>query len=247
MISNQAYRSVSLVCMVVLLLAGVSNLTFAGDDITLQNLAQDEFDKTVRDLGVAMSYVPTEPAEQLGITGVNVGAEVSVADLKSDNNYMDSAFGGNSPGDLAMPKIRASKGLPMGVDVEGFISGHPSGNARLIGAAAKYSWMEGSAAMPAIGVRGHATQLFNVDDLDLRTYGADVSISKGFTILTPYAGYSVFKIKGSQSAGIPVNDHTTTENKFFGGARLSMGLINFVGEVDVGEVNVYSVRANIGF
>jgi len=41
---------------------------------------------------------------------------------------------------------------------------------------------------PAIGVRGSLTKLSGVDQLSLDTRGLDLSISKGFALLTPYAG-----------------------------------------------------------
>lgn len=213
--------------------------------------AQENFNKAVRDLGVAFSYVPSEPAEAQGIIGFNVGMEVSVPELNDDNPYMDQTFDGNSPSNLVLPKVHVSKGLPLGVDVSGFVSGDPNGNARLFGGAVKYSVLEGGLVSPAVAVRGHGTQLTGVDDLGLRTYGADLSISKGFDLplilgVTPYAGYSHMQINGENKSAALVSDHDTNEGKVFAGTRISTGFFNLVLEADVGEVNVYSVRANIG-
>jgi len=216
------------------------------------NPGQENFDKAVRDLGVAFSYVPTEPAESQGILGFNVGLELSVPEL-NQNPYMDALFKNtDAPSNLVLPKVHVSKGLPMGIDVSGFASGDPDGNARLFGAAVKYPILEGGMVTPAVALRGHGTQLTGVDDLGLRTYGGDISISKGFDLplvlgVTPFAGYSHFQIKGTNDSSFSLDDHSTTEGKFFVGSRISVGFLNLVGEADFGEVNVYSLRANFGF
>ncbi len=211
----------------------------------------DKFNKAVRDLGVAFSYVPTEPAEAQGIMGFNVGVELSVPEMNDNSDYTKRLFESNdAPSTLVLPKVHVSKGLPFGIDVSGFASGDPDGNTRLFGGALKYPILEGGLAMPAVAIRGHGTQLTGVDDLDLRTYGGDISISKGFDLplvlgVTPFAGYSHFQIKGEDNTvGL---DHDTNEGKFFLGSRISVGFFNLVGEADFGEVNVYSLRANFGF
>src|SRR5205809_689848 len=64
----------------------------------------------------------------------------------------------------------------------------PSTNIKLYGGELRYAIGPGGIAMPAIGVRGSYTKLTGVDQLDFDTKGVDLSISKGFTIFTPYAG-----------------------------------------------------------
>jgi len=243
-----------------LLIAGFLACTIPvhADDIELNESAvaitQDQFNKTIRDLGVAMSYTPTEPAEAQGILGFNVGVELTVPEINDGTDYMKNTFeNGDAPSTLFLPKVHVAKGLPFGLDASGFVSSQPSGNATLYGGALKYSLIEGGVLMPAVAVRGHATQLGGVDDLSLTTYGGDVSVSKGFDVplilgFTPYAGYSHFQIDGNEDAGLSaISDHDTNEGRIFVGSRLSLFFFNLVAEADFGEVNLYSIRANIGF
>lgn len=225
------------------------------EDIDLSGtLVQDDFNKAVRDLGTAFSYIPADPAESHGIVGFNVGVTASAVQLPDGQTYMDNAFANqDAPGTLFLPKVQLEKGLPF-VEVGGFVAGDPDGNARLYGAEVKYPILEGSAVNPAISVRGHGTQLSGVDDLDLRTYGGDISISKGFDVplilgVTPFAGYSRFKIKGQeQISSISLDEHTTTESRIFAGTRFTLTLFNIVAEVDVAdEVEIYTARLNFGF
>jgi hypothetical protein len=225
----------------------------ASGDLKLnRSIGQDAFEDAVRDLGTGFSYIPIETPEPKGITGFQVGIAASAVQLDDGAQYMKNAFAdSDAPSYAALPKVYLSKGLPLNFDVEGFVAGRPGGNERLFGGAVKWAYMEGSTLAPAIGIRAHGTRLAGVDRLDLSTYGADVSISKGFAMLTPYVGYSVFEIEGEATSANYPNlgslTHTTTESKAFGGARFSVGFFNLVAQADLGEVNSYSLRANIGF
>lgn len=251
------YPLYKLTIVLVLLMLGLAHAPgpIQADDIELAgNLMQDQFDNAVRDFGIALSYFPTEPPEPQGITGFDLGVEVSAPQLDDNKLYMQRTFENrDSPSSLVLPKLHFSKGLPFGFGVSGFASGHPGGNARLYGGALKYAILGGSMTLPALGVRAHGTTLDGVPDLDLNTYGADLSISKGFDApflfgLTPFAGYSHVRINGNETkSNLSLDDHETNEGRIFLGSRFTVGFFNFVLEADFAEINVYSVRANVGF
>jgi hypothetical protein len=59
------------------------------------------------------------------------------------------------------------------------------------GAEVRYAILKDQALIPGLHIRGSYSQTFNVDQLDLRTYALDLSVSKGFGAgikITPYAG-----------------------------------------------------------
>jgi len=219
------------------------------EDIDLGALAQNQFNLLVRDLGTAFSYVPARTPEHSGLTGFRVGVGVTAAEIPDDRTYVQQAFRNNdAPSFLYLPRLDAQKGLPFGFEAIGFVSGDPDGNARLFGGALQYNILEGSVVSPALAVRAHGSQLFNVDELDLRTYGGDISISKGFTFITPYAGYSYFAIEGEEDAGLGLNDHDTEEDRIFGGARFSGGWLTLTAQVDIAnEVNLYTLNGAFHF
>jgi hypothetical protein len=52
----------------------------------------------------------------------------------------------------------------------------------------KWAFVPGGTAWPAIGVRASFTKATGSDEITVDTTGLDLSISKGFGVLTPYGG-----------------------------------------------------------
>ena len=152
-------------------------------------MAQSEFRTLSEDLGAALSYKPVTPAAPLGVTGFDIGMEVTQTDMsKSSQIWSKATGGGSSISKLYIPKLHIDKGLPFGIDVAAFYSKIPSTNISLVGAELRYAILEGGIAMPAVAVRGAYTKLGGVDQLSFDTKSLDISISKGFAMFTPYAG-----------------------------------------------------------
>ncbi|HLE19426.1 MAG TPA: hypothetical protein VI728_14200, partial [Syntrophales bacterium] len=180
--------------LAVLLLFIFLGEAFAFDDIKFSTgMTQRLFKEFSEQLGVALSYKPVSPAEPYGITGFDIGVEVSAVNV--DDKYWKHAIKrGDVPGYVFIPKLHVIKGLPFGIDVGAVFSQVPDTNIKYFGGEVKYALMKGSAVTPAVAVRGTYTQLIGVSQLDFKTYGAEVTISKGVGFgvkLTPYAGLGV--------------------------------------------------------
>src|SRR5256886_6600865 len=152
----------------------------------LQTLAQPAFRLLSEDRGGALSYHPQAPTAPLGITGFDVGFALTGARLHN-TSVLERASSDSVPGTLPIPTLRAHKGLPAGFDVGVMYASIPSSNIRYYGGELRYAIIEGDAVAPAIGVRGSLTKLSGVDQLALDTRGLDLSISKGFGFVTPFA------------------------------------------------------------
>jgi hypothetical protein len=88
----------------------------------------------------------------------------------------------------------------------------------------------------------------NATVYELNQYGADVLLSKGFTVLTPYVGAGLIRSKGRLNRGLlPAFDDTETHGVAFAGITLNLLLpkINF--EVEKGEALQAAVRVGFGF
>ncbi len=208
---------------------------------------QQNFKDMSKEIGFGLSYFPMAPAEPLGILGFDVGVEVTALDINEDKSYWKQM--GDFPGMLPIPRLHVQKGLPFGIDLGAIYSSIPSTNISLWGGEVKWAFLKGSIATPAVALRGTYTKLNGVNNLDLNTMGYDISISKGFAILTPYAGVGQVKID-SDPKNIPLNPLTKesiTETKYFAGLRVSLGLINMVAEADFAEVPAYSLKLGVGF
>ena len=218
----------------------------ANDITTLGALTQAEFRILSEDLGSALSYKPVTPAEPLGVSGFDLGLEVSSTDMKRSSQAWLKASG-SSISDLYVPKLHIAKGLPFNLDIAAFYSSIPSTNIKLYGAELRYAILDGGLTSPAVAIRGSYTKMRGVTQLAFDTKGLDVSISKGFTLFTPYAGI------GQVWSDSNPNDPTLAAEKFnqgkvFGGVNMNFGLTNFALELDkTGSANSYSAKLGFRF
>lgn len=229
----------------------------ASDISFIRGIGQEEFKDLSKEAGAALGYRNMAPAAPLGITGFDIGVEASAINIDNNSSYWKSAFGDDAPSYLIIPKIRARKGLPFGIDVGAMYSYVPGSNIKLYGAELSKSILDGSMATPAVGVRATYTKLAGVNDLSLQTYGVDASVSKGFLFLTPYAGAGMMWInseaKGnlktySQTLGVNLNSETITVPRFFGGLVITpFPLLSVTAEAEYAVRPIYSLKAAIGF
>ena len=214
----------------------------------LQALSQSEFRALSEDLGAALSYKPLTPTAPLGITGFDVGLAVTATKIKNSDLLQRAGAGDHST--LPVPSLRLNKGLPLDIDIGLMVGAVPGTNVRLYGGELRYALVSGGVAMPAIGIRGSYTKLTGVDQLDFDTKGVDLSISKGFLMLTPYAG--VGKVwAASTPKNIPppgLSKESFSLNKVFGGVNLNLGATNFAFEADrTGKATSYGAKVGFRF
>lgn len=217
-------------------------------DIDPTGLAQGQFKDFSKEVGFALSYFPLAPAEPLGITGFDVGVEVTAVDIDESKNYWK--IQGDFPGLLPVPKLHVQKGLPFGIDIGAIYSKVPDTNIQLLGGEVKWAFLKGTVATPAVALRGSFTKLLGVDNLDLQTIGYDASISKGVAMFTPYAGVGQVVIESEAKnlpLGITLDKETITETKYFVGVKTSLLLFTIAAEADLAEVPAYSLRVGLGF
>jgi|GEM_PF-4142400 len=121
----------------------------------LQNLVQSEFKALSQDLVSALSYKSVSPAEPLGITGFDIGVELSL--MKMENSGLWQKATGSKVNVLPVPKIALHKGLPFDIDVGLFYTRVPRVDIELYGAELKYAVLAGSALTPAVAIRAAGT------------------------------------------------------------------------------------------
>lgn len=242
--------------LAVLLVLALAVPAFAGTDITLPStFTQEQFKNFSRDMGLAISYVPLATAEPLGdkLPGFDIGVEVTGVQIDKDAEYwraIQAASPDNIPSTLPFPKVHAQVGLPfIPIDVGIVYAKIPGTDISYTGYELKYAILKGGVATPALAVRGAYTALSGVDDVDISTTSADLSISKGFAMFTPYAGYAMVWIDSKEkSALVTLTDESLSEGKLFVGCKITFfPLMNLVVEGDFAQVNSYSARLNLHF
>jgi hypothetical protein len=215
------------------------------DNIDLTNISgqQAAFKEFSEDLGSALSYKPITPTEPLGITGFDVGLEVTSTKMRNLDTVTSSSMT-----NLIIPKLHVYKGLPLNIDVGAFYSSVPSTNIKFYGGELRYAILEGGVALPAVGIRGAVTKLSGVDLLALNTKSLDVSISKGFAMFTPYAGLGTVWVVSTPDATTGLKEESFRQNKIFVGGNLNLGLTNLALEYDkTGSATSYSAKLGFRF
>jgi len=216
-------------------------------DIGALGGVQSDFRNVSEDLGSALSYKGIAPAESLGITGFDLGLEVTQTSL-AKSAALWQAISGNDISNLYVPKLHVTKGLPLDIDIGAFFSTVPSTGIKLYGGELRWAFLPGSIAMPAVAVRGSLTKLSGVNQLSLNTKGLDLSISKGFAMFTPYAGIGKVWTTSTPDAATSLSEESFSQNKLFLGANLNLGLTNLAAEYDkTGEAKSVSVKLGFRF
>jgi hypothetical protein len=211
--------------------------------------SQSQFHDFSKQGGLAISYFPLAPAEPLGITGFDIGGEVTLANIDQNESFWKDIAKDNDPPDLLiLPKIHVQKGIPFGIDLGIVYSKVPNSNISMIGGEIKWAFIGGNLVFPALALRGSYTTLLGVDDLGMSTYGVDLSISKGISFITPYAGIGEVWIDSKpKSSLVSLSTENISLTKGFVGVKLSLFVVNFVAEADFSTIPVYSARLNFGF
>jgi len=194
-------------------------------------------------------FYPRHSAAPLGLIGFEVYADATYEDKFDDQSFNQTAVDGDYTGGfLSIARVGARKGLPGGVDLGLSYGKTLNGDVKLISAELQYAILHGGLLEPALSVRVTGTRTVDVTAYELNQYGADVLLSKGFTVLTPYIGAGFIRSKGKLSRGLlPSFEDTETHGVAFAGVTLNLLLpkINF--EVEKGEALQGAVRIGFGF
>lgn len=242
MMNKKLYRPALLAALLAVLIPAAN----AGDLSNLGLLTQSEFRSVSEDLGAAFSYKPIAPTEAQGITGFDIGVEVSGTDIGKSAAALRKAGASDSAMDTLMSsKLHVHKGLPLGFDVAAFMGNVSVINVNLVGAEVRYALIDGGVATPAVGVRGAYTSMNGANQLSLKTRSLDISVSKGFTVLTPYAGIGQVWVDSSPNVGA-LGSENFSMGKVFAGLNVNMGLLNLAFEVDrTGNTSTWGAKLGL--
>jgi hypothetical protein len=132
---------------------------------------------------------------------------------------------------LYVPTLRLHKGLPAGFDIGLTYASVPGSNIRYTGGELRYAILKGGVASPALAVRASVTKLSGVDQLSLDTRGIDISISKGFAFVTPYAGIGRVRVESDPHGTGGLASEKFSLSKVFVGFGVNFALLNINFEV----------------
>jgi hypothetical protein len=218
----------------------------AGDLNNLGSLTQSQFWDLSKDLAAATSAAPMEPAAPLGWSGFDVSAGVSITNTQAGGAWNQAT--GDSMSYLPQTKVMATKGLPGGVDLGGFIAQMTNTNITASGFHAKYALLEGGLASPAVAIRTSYSRMGGVSQMGLNNTGLDLLISKGFMGFTPYGGIGTVHSTAKVNGVAGLHNENIVQSKSFVGVGLNMMVVNLSAEyARVGNVPTVGLKAGMRF
>jgi opacity protein-like surface antigen len=233
--------------LAVLLLCAASPAMAKDVDIDCAG-CQAAFDAVAEDLVAAIDYKAVGPAEATGITGFGIGLVSTYVPVDEEWETVT----GSDFSAIGLVGLQVTKGLPFDIDLGAFYTTAPGTNVDVFGGELRYAFLPGSTVMPAVALRVAHVVASGIDDFDLDSTSVDLSVSKGFTIFTPYAGVGYVNGAADPSAavtaGTGVDKSEVKETKLFVGFRLGFGLFEITPQfTQVGDVTSYSARLGFSF
>jgi hypothetical protein len=214
--------------------------------------AQDvegDFQAFHRRFSAAAYHYPRHGAAPLGLVGFEVYADATVDQDFGDEPYVETVLGDDLLGDfLAVGRVGARKGLPGGIDLGVAYGRAFDTDIKLLSADLQYAILKGGLVSPALSVRLTGTRTLDAEEYELDQYGAELLLSKGFTVVTPYIGGGVVYSEGRfESSGGEAFEEEETRGILYGGVVLNLLLPKIVVEVEKAEVVTGAVKVGIGF
>jgi hypothetical protein len=224
-------------------LAGCATATAGGLD-QVDRLTQDQFAGLSRDLAAIAAYRSVTPANPLGLTGFDIGIGGDAIKLQASNAYAIASGSGDST--VYTGRFYVGKGLPYRIDVGATLTFASGSGASVLGGEVRYALLDDGVATPAIAVRGTYTQAFGMSQLGLRTYGADLMMSKKFALVTPFAGVGTLRTDATPNGAAALSAERFNVGRYFIGLNANFLLLDIAVEADrTGEVD--SVSAKLGW
>ncbi len=207
----------------------------------VNSLTQAQLDSLGKDLGATFSHKSNGPAYALGLTGFEIGASAGVATLANSAIYDKANPSSKSISDVvSVSSLYAVKGLPFGFDVGASLRN--LGGYGVYGVDARYSILDGGILTPSVVARIAHTEATDSSKLSFSANSADISVSKGFLFVVPYAGVGTVASDVSTS----LLKSNNTQSRVFAGINANFLLMSLGYEYDkTGDVASHGLKLSL--
>ena len=213
---------------------------------SLENLSQEQFLKISENIAAAVHYKGVGPAEPLGLIGFDLGIEVSSTEI-DEELFGEATSGEIDQSEMIIPRLHVNKGLPFGLDVGAAISVVPGTDIKALSGELRYALVSGGALTPAVGIRGSHAIVEGVDEFDLSSSALEITASKGFAILTPYAGTGIVKTTVTPNNIGTLTEESFDQKKVFVGVTINLGFAITLEADKTDDYRTYSAKVGFRF
>jgi len=198
------------------------------------SLSNGEFRDLSAAVGAIVSYKPILPSEPQGLTGFDFGMAITSTSASLRGAVALDKAGASLHLETAVQtyRLHIHKGLPLGFDVGAFKANVPGLGLEAEGFEGRYALLSGDFAAPTVSLRGTYTRVTDSKYLSLNTRGLDLSISKGFAMLTPYAGIGQIWVDSDGRGAASGKSASPELTKYYAGINMGLGLVNLAFETD---------------
>jgi len=252
MSQSTSRRSGTVVAMVLLALAAAGPATAW----EVEPGAPDESLRVFHRRFAAAAYpYPRHGASPLGIVGFDVYVDLAVDEGFDGEPFFGQAVAGDLPADvLAVGRVGVRKGLPGGIDLGASYGRAIDSDLELVSVELGWAIVDGGLVSPALGLRLTGTRSLGDAAYELEQYGAELILSKGFAVVTPYVGGGAMWSEGTfDRSGVPhvpedpPRDLTDDETRAFAYAGITVNLLVPKITVEVEQAEDLQAAVKIGF
>ena len=221
-------------------------------------ITQDEFARFSRTVGQAIFADPVQPARATSVLGFDVGIAVTAVKVDTGAAWWQHSVPASSDfthnGYAGVPRLVASKGFGGGTISATYAQVSSSG-IKTYGGAIDVPIIRGSVVTPELALRGSYSALAGIDVFNLKTYGVEAFLSKGFGPVTPYVAVGKMRsdARGEYDSDVqtilplPTLRDSADLTRYTAGIRLSLLLPKLVVQVTKAQVTSYSAKLSVGF
>lgn len=195
----------------------------------LSTLIGSQFNSFAENLSASQSHKSLSNRKSSGAAALNVGFELSKADVEP-NSFLEEYTPRENPDTVVIPRLQVNTGFGYGWNAGAFYSSVPDSDIEIYGGELSYSITSNSDYVPAFSVRGTYSQVTGITDMFVTSTGLELSVSKGFSGFTPYAGIGTTYIDGEYA--LDGYSNHLRENKYFMGLQFNLGVLSISAETE---------------
>lgn len=218
----------------------------------LPGITPAEFTQFSRLIAQGIYATPVEPARARGLFGFDIGVAATAVPVDTNASYWTRSVGDDFTlsDHVAIPRIVASKGLSV-LTISAAYAKVPDSDISMMGGSIDVPIIRGGLLKPNLAIRGAYSQLQGLDNYELKTYGLELFLSKGFGPITPYAAVGRMKLDAQGQINVPtfapvILTDDSSMNRYTVGVRISLLLPKLVIEATQAEERSYAAKVSFG-
>lgn len=231
-----------LIALAALPLAAQSDIEFD------PSITQQDFVKFSRIAAQAIYPTPVEPAGARGLLRFDIGIAATAVPVELEASYWQNSVTDDFTisDHVVVPRLVASKGLGRAT-ISASYAKVQSSDVSTWGGALDFPIINGGLLRPTLALRGAYSALNGSDNFDLKTYGAEIFLSKGIGPVTPYVAAGRMKIDATGVLSPTASLHDDSAfNRYTVGVKLSLLIPKIVIEATQAEERSYAAKVSFG-